>query len=76
MSQDNYFFGSTANSFYDSSQREGHNTEPWLKPVSLFQVLFDEDTAEVEYNHLTTFLTAGKWNAEAPEQCGGDYEAV
>jgi hypothetical protein len=45
-----------------------------VKPVSLFQVLFDEDTEEFEYNHLTSFLTAGKWNAEAPEQCSGDYE--
>lgn len=73
-SQDNYFFGSTANSFYDSSQSEGHNVEPWLKPVSLFQIIFNENTQEFEYNHLTSFLTAGKWNADAPVECSSDYE--
>lgn len=71
--QDNYFFGDSPNSFYGSSQRNGHNTEPWLRPVSLFQILFDEDTQEFEYNHLTSFLTAGKWNAEAPAHCDAPY---
>ncbi|MCB0333411.1 MAG: putative metal-binding motif-containing protein, partial [Bdellovibrionales bacterium] len=69
--QANYFFGDTPNSYYDSSQRAGHHTHPWLKPVSLFQIFFDEETGLFEHHHLTSFLTAGKWNEDAPETC--DY---
>ncbi len=71
-SQSNYFFGDVPNSYYGSHQREGHNTEPWLKPVSLFQIFFDEETEQFEHHHLSTFLTAGKWNEDAPETC--DYD--
>lgn len=71
--QTNYFFGDSPNSYYDSSQREGHNTEPWLRRVSLFQSFFDEDSGDIFHHHLITMPTAGKWNEEAPYTCDHEF---
>ena len=72
--QSGYFFGASANSYYDSSQRDGHNTAPWLRPVSLFQVFLDKQSGKIEQHHLTSFLTAGKWNETAPRVCDSSQD--
>ncbi|MFA5059773.1 MAG: right-handed parallel beta-helix repeat-containing protein [Candidatus Omnitrophota bacterium] len=67
--QSGYFFSDSPNSFYGSSQRSGHNTQPWLKTVSLFQIFFDRSTEVFDHHHLISFQTAGKWNELHPETC-------